>query len=146
MSTPLEIREFAARLIGYESDVGRGSEAAESPALSVYKKLRQSISLFAGAAAFESLAFRALMQAQAEAPRLWAAQITEDGSLEGLSDLKSQINNDMDLAGDEGAILIARLLGLLHIFVGEALTLSLLRLAWPGVAFDDLSLGNGRKS
>ena len=45
-----------------------------------------------------------------------------------------------------GVILIARLLGLLLIFLGEALTLSLLRDAWPGAAFDDRNSGNGRKS
>jgi hypothetical protein len=73
-------------------------------------------------------------------------QVAEDGSLEGLSDIRSQIDNDMDLAGEEGTILIARILNLLHIFLGEALTLSLLRDAWPVTAFDDRSSGNGRKS
>jgi hypothetical protein len=146
MSTPPETRDLAARLIAFESTAGESSEPIESAALSVYKKLRLSISAFAGAAAFESLAFRALMQAQSEAPRLWAVQIAEDGSLQGLGDLNSQIDDNMDLAGDEGAILIARLLGLLHIFLGEALTLSLLRVAWPGAAFDDRSSGNGRTS
>jgi hypothetical protein len=52
----------------------------------------------------------------------------------------------MDLAGEEGAILIARLLGLLQIFLGEALTLSLLRDAWPATAIADRSSGNWRKS
>jgi len=146
MSTSPEIRELAARLIAHESGVGKSSEGTDSAALSVYKKLRQSISAFAGAAAFESLAFRALMQAQSEAPRLWAVQITEDGSIEGLAELKSQIGDDMDLAGEEGAILIARLLGLLQIFLGEALTLSLLRDAWPATAIADRSSGNWRKS
>jgi len=149
MSTSPEIRELAARLIANESVVGKGAEETESAALRVYKKLRQSISAFAGAAAFESLAFRALMQAQSEAPRLWAVQITEDGSIEGLGELKFQIDDDdddMDLAGDGGTILIARLLGLLQIFLGEALTLSLLHDAWPGAALDDRSTGNGRNS
>jgi hypothetical protein len=146
MSTLPETRELAARLIAFESKAGESSEPMESTALRVYMKLRQCISTFAGAAAFESLAFRALMQAQSEAPRLWAVQVTEDGSLEGLDDLKSQIDSDMDLAGDEGTILIARLLGLLHIFLGGSLTLSLLRDAWPGAAFDDRSSGNGRIS
>jgi hypothetical protein len=126
--------------------VGESSEPVESAALRVYKKLRQSISAFAGAAAFESLAFRALSQAQSEVPSLWAVQIAEDGSLEGLSDLKSQIDNEMYLAGEEGAILIARLLNLLQIFLGEALTLRLVRVTWPGAAFDNHIAGSRRNS
>jgi hypothetical protein len=58
--------------------------------------------------------------------------------------LKSTSNKDR--AGEGGIILIARLLGLLRIFLGEALTLSLLRNAWPGAAFDDRNSGNGRKA
>lgn len=146
MSTPPELRDLASRLIAYESDVGQSSGLLESAALRVYEKLRQSLSAFAGAAAFQSFAFRALSQVQSEVPRLWAVQVAEDGSLEGLSDIKSQIHNDPDLTGEEGTVLIARLLNLLHIFLGEALTLSLLRDTWPGAAFDDRSLGNGRKS
>lgn len=146
MSTSPEMRDLAARLIACELGVGESSEPVESAALRVYKKLRQSISAFAGAAAFESLAFRALSQAQSEVPSLWAVQIAEDGTLEGLSDLKSQIDNEMYLAGEEGAILIARLLNLLQIFLGEALTLRLVRGTWPGAAFDNHIAGSGRNS
>jgi hypothetical protein len=49
-------------------------------------------------------------------------------------------------AGDGGIILIDRLLGLLRIFLGESLTLSLLRNAWPAEAFDDRNSGNRRKA
>jgi hypothetical protein len=49
-------------------------------------------------------------------------------------------------AGDGGIVLIARLLGLLRIFLGEALTLSLLRNAWPGEVFDDRNSALGRKA
>jgi hypothetical protein len=50
-------------------------------------------------------------------------------------------------ATDEaGIILIARLLGLLLLFLGEALTLSLLRVTWRGAALDDSSSENGRKA
>ena len=53
---------------------------------------------------------------------------------------------DKDLAGDVGIILIANLLELLLMFLGEALTLSLLRDAWPGEVFDDGNAVNGRKA
>jgi hypothetical protein len=127
------------------------SESLESATLGVYEKLRQSLSAFAGVAAFESLAFRALTQAKSEAPSLWAVQVKEDGSLQGLGEFESQIDVDKDLAdnvptGDVGIILIDRLLSLLLIFLGEALTLSLLRVTWPGAALEDCCSENGRKA
>jgi hypothetical protein len=146
MSTSPEMRDLAARLVAHESVVGKSPAPAESSTLRVYEKLRQSLSSIVGAAAFESFAFRALMQARSETQHLWTVQIAADGSLVGLGDLESQIDDDMDLPGVEGTILIARLLNLLHIFLGEALMLSLLRDAWPGAAFDNRSSGNGRKS
>ncbi|MGD0736037.1 MAG: hypothetical protein ABR976_12865 [Terracidiphilus sp.] len=119
--------------------------------LRVYEKLRQGLIEFAGVASFQSLAFRALTQAKSEAPSLWAVQLTEDGCLQGLGSIQTQIDIDKDRvgesqAGEGGAILIARLLGLLLLFLGEALTLNLLRVTWPGAALDDCSSENGRKA
>jgi hypothetical protein len=87
-----------------------------------------------------------LALAKPEAPSLNAAQVAGDGALQGLSEIETQIDLNRDPADEEGIILIARLLGLLRIFLGEALTLSLLRNAWPGEAFDDGNAGNGRKT
>jgi hypothetical protein len=142
---------MAQWLLTHEAEGGETSETIESATLRVYEKLRQSLSAFAGVAAFESLAFRALTQAKSEAPSLWAVQVAEDGSLQGLGDFERQIDMDKDLAdkapaGDGGIVLIARLLGLLIIFLGEALTLSLLRNAWPGAALYDRSSENWRKA
>jgi hypothetical protein len=145
------MRDLAHRLLAFEVVAGKTSEPVEFATLRVYEKLRQSLSAFVGVAAFESLAFRALAQAKSEAPSLWALQVAEGGSLQGLGEFEPQIDMDKDLsgefpAGDGGIVLIARLLGLLLIFLGEAITLSLLRNAWPGAAFDYRSLGNGREA
>ena len=151
MATPPKTRYLARYLLTYEGMSAKSSESMESATLCVYEKLRQSLSAFAGVAAFESLAFRALTQAKSEAPGLGAAKVAADGSLQGLGEFKPQIDMDKDLAGEcpageGGTILIARLLGLLLVFLGEALTLSLLRLAWPGATLDDCSSENGRKA
>jgi hypothetical protein len=145
------MRDLAHRLLAFEVVAGKTSEPVEFATLRVYEKLRQSLSVFAGVAAFESLAFRALTQAKSEAPSLWAVQVAEGGSLQGLGEFEPQIDMDKDLsgefpAGDGGIVLIARLLGLLLIFLGEALTLSLLRNEWPGEAFDDRNSIHGRKA
>ena len=153
MTTPPQMRDLAHRLLAYEAAAGKTSEPAECATLRVYEKLRQSLSTFAGVTAFESLAFRALTQAKSEAPGLWAVQVAEGGSLQGLGEFEpqprefeSQLGFGKDQVTEEGAVLIARLLGLLLIFLGEALTLSLLRNAWPGEAFDDRNSAHGRKA
>ena len=140
------MRDLAHRLVTYEAGAGKPSDPTESPTLRVYEKLRQSLVEFVGVAGFQSLVSRALMLAAPEAPSLREARVTADGSLQGLGEIETQINIDKDRAGEGGIILIARLLGLLRVFLGEALTVSLLRNAWPGEAFDDRNTGNGRKA
>jgi hypothetical protein len=121
-----------------------------SPTVSVYEKLRQSLSAFAGIAGFRSLAFRALALAKLEDPGLSEFRVTEDGRLQGLGEIELQSDFDQgtggDPAGEAGIILIARLLGLLHIFLGEALTASLLRVTWPGIALDECNSEKGRNA
>ena len=144
--TPPETRDLARCLLAYEVVASKTSEPVESATLRVYEKLRQSLVEFVGVAGFQSLASRALTLAMPEAPSLSEARVTADGSLQGLGEIETQIDIDKDRAGEGGLILIARLLGLLRVFLGEALTFSLLRNAWPGEAFDDRNAGNGRKA
>ena len=140
------MRDLAHRLLTNEAGAGKNSEPIESPTLRVYEKLRRSLGEFVGVSGFYSLASRALALATREAPSLNVAQLSGDGALQGLGEIETQIDMNKDRAGEEGIILIARLLGLLLIFLGEALTLSLLRNAWPGEAFDDRNSAYGRKS
>ncbi len=144
------MRDLAHRLLTYEAAAGKTPEPMESPTLRVYEKLRQSLGEFVGVAGFCSLASRALMLARPEAPSLGAARVAEDGALlglgQGLGEVESQFDMNKDPAGDGGIILIARLLGLLRIFLGEALTLSLLRNMWPGEVFDDRKSAHGRSA
>ena len=123
----------------------------ESAPVRVFEKLRQSLCESVGVTGFQSLASRALALARPDAPSLSAARVAADGSLQDLGKPKPQIDNDKDQAGEYqggggGAILITRLLDLLRIFLGEDLTLRLLRNAWPGEAFDDCNSVHGRKT
>jgi len=140
------MRDLAHRLITYEAGAGKASEPLQSPAIRVYEKLRHSLGEFVGVAGFYSLATRALTLSRPEAPNLSAVRVAADGSIQGLDEIRAQFDNDNNQAGDGGIILIARLLGLLRIFLGEALTLSLLRSAWPGEVIDDRNLVHGRKA
>ena len=140
-----EMRDLAHRLLTYEAGADNTSESMEYPTLRVYEKLRQSLGEVVGTAGFQSLASRALTLARPETPSLNAARIAADGFLESLGEIVNQFDMDNDQAGEGGIILIARLLGMLRIFLGEALTLSLLRNAWPGEALDDRNSAHGRK-
>ena len=149
------MRDLAHRLLTYEAVAGKTPEPMESATLRVYEKLRQSLGEFVGVAGFQSLASRALTLARPDSPNLSAVRVSADGALQGLGqgldEIEQQIDIDKDRADespadDGGIILIARLLGLLRIFLGEALTLSLLRNAWPGEVFDDRNSAHGRKA
>ena len=133
-----ESRLLAQRLLTYEAVAGGNSEPAESAAFRVCAKLRRPLITLAGVAGFRSLLSRALTLASAEAPSLSVVQVAADGSLKGLDELEPQI--DQEQARDEGAVLIAQLLGLLVTFIGEGLTLRLVQDVWPEAAF------NGRVS
>jgi hypothetical protein len=158
MTAAPKMRDLAHRLLAYEADAGHGSEPTGSTAprvtLRVYDKLRQSLVEFVGLAGFHSLASRALTLARPDDPSLGAVQIAADGSLLGLGQklgesqgqIETQIDMDKNRAGTVGILLIVRLLELLRTFLGEALTLSLLRNAWPGEVFDDGNAINGRKA
>ena len=143
------MRDLAHRLLTYEADAGMTSGPMDSPTLRVYEKLRQCLDEFVGVAGFLSLATRALALAKTEAPNLVAARVTADGALQGLGKFGPQMDVDRERAGEYpscegGVILIARMLGLLRIFLGDALTLSLLRNAWPGEVIDDHSSADRR--
>lgn len=151
MTTPPEMRDLAQRLLTYEAFESETSEPSESATVRVYEKLRQGLGKFAGVAGFQSLASRALALARTEAPSLSAVRVSAAGALQGLDEIEHQFDIDKVQAGEfpageGGIILITRLLGLLLIFLGEALTLSLLRITWPGAALDDFSSENGRKA
>ena len=146
MATLPEMRDLARRLLRYEANAGNTSDPVESTTLRVYQKLRQSLGELAGSAGFHSLASRALTLARSEVPSLSAVKVGADGNLEGMSAIEPSIKVEQDQVNEGGVILISRLLGLLFIFLGEALTLSLLRDVWPGATLDDRNSGNGRKS
>ena len=145
MTTLPEMRDLAQRLLSYEASAGDISEPVDSATLRVYQKLRQNLVGLAGSAGFYSLASRALTLARLEDPSLSRVQLGSNGDLERMSAIEPSIKVEQDRVHEGGVILISRLLGLLFVFLGEALTLGLLRDAWPGAALDDRNSGNGRK-
>ncbi|MEQ1887378.1 MAG: hypothetical protein ABL967_20100, partial [Bryobacteraceae bacterium] len=81
--------------------------------------------------------------ASAENPWLNSVQVKADGSFEGFEDLATRVSADEFL---EGCVaLLAQLLGLLAAFIGEDLTLRLLREVWPKLSLKNFNVGEGGK-
>ena len=120
---PPQTRDLALRLLAHENAAGKTSEPTECAAFGVCERLRQPLIMLTGVAGFRSLLSRALTLARAEAPSLSAVQVAADGSIQGLDELRPQV--DADQAREAGIILITQLLGLLVRVVGEATTLRL---------------------
>jgi len=146
MTTLPEMRDLAQRLLAYEANADGSSEPVGSTTLRVYEKLRQSLGELAGTAGFQSLASRALTLARSEVPSLSAVQVAADGNLQDMSAIEPPINAEKDRVHEAGVILISRLLGLLLIFLGEALTMNLVRDMWPDAASEDGNPQDGRKA
>lgn len=124
------MRDLSQRLFAAEVASENAAVAHIHPGVRVCEKLRNSLTRFAGADGFTSLLRRSLALAREDVPALNAVQLQPDGSLDGLGTVAADATN----GGPEAAVAItAHLLGLLVTFIGEPLTLRLIREAWPEV-------------
>src|SRR5665213_1045174 len=141
-ATP-KTRYLAERLIAYEMSGNKSSETKTSTAFFVGEKLRPQLVALLGNVGFSALLSRALALANAEVPWLRAVHVKSDGSLEGLAELESQV--DLEEIVEGSVVLFAQLLGLLVAFIGDDLTLRLVREVWPKLSINNLDFGKGDK-
>ena len=128
------IRDFAQRLLAVEAASQSAADPRVHEAVRVCEKLRVSLTRFAGVDGFTSLLRRALALARAEVSALHHITQKADGSLEGLEQVAAEAAD----SGDGAAVaIIAHLLGLLVTFIGEPLTVRLVREAWPNASMDE---------
>ena len=118
-ATP-RLRRFAQRLLALDAATGTTTDAPASSAFPVCEKLRRPLSRLVGVAGFRSLLSRALARASDEVRWLKAVHITADGSLEGVGELVGQLSQAEMTDGE--VLLIAQMLELLVLFIGEVLT------------------------
>ena len=137
-ATP-KMREFAKRLIAHESATKSGRTELTA-ALLVCDRLRPHLATLMGNIGFKALLSRALALAAAEIPSLLTLHINADGSFERAEGV------GVDRTPEGGVVLVAQLLGLLATFIGEDLTLRLVREVWPKAPFDKSDLGKGSKN
>lgn len=93
-------------------------------------KLGVPLMKLSGSAGFSSLLSRAVALAKRKAPALAGLGVEADGSLAGVNEIQKG-SESAEAAQHAGVILVAELLGLLVTLIGEALTLRLVRDAWP---------------
>jgi hypothetical protein len=135
-----QMENFAKSLMACEAFENKSSETSPET-FQVFNKLRPQLVILMGTGGFCALLSHALALATAEIPWLRAVHVKADGSLEGLTELHPQLDPDKFLEGR--IILLAQLLGLLTAFIGENLTLRLMREVWPEASFNGLGLSNG---
>ena len=128
------MRGLARRLLAAEALLPPASHQHVHEAVRVCDKLRVSLTRFAGADGFASLLARSLSLARAEVPSLNRITVKPDCSMDGLEALAAE---EADGGVEAVAALAAHLLGLLVTFIGEPLTLRVVREGWPDESFVD---------
>jgi hypothetical protein len=118
------MRDLVRRLLAASPTA---SDPQTHEAVRVFETLRTHLTRLVGADGFASLLRRALAVASAEIPALAGVKLSLDGHLEGME----------AISPDSTAALAAHLLGLLETFIGEGLTLRLVREAWPDTKLDE---------
>ena len=137
------MRDFARQIIAHEARVGKKSDPIGSVAFHVCETLRPHLATLMGNAGYRALLVRAFTLATEGVPWLRAIQVKANGSLEGLDELRAQLAPE-ELAEGQVALL-AQLLGMLIAFIGENLTLRLVREVWPQFSVTEFESGKGDK-
>jgi hypothetical protein len=135
------MQDLAARLIIYEAKVNKSSEPNSPAVFYVFERLRPHLATLMGQGGFRAVLSRALAVASTEVPWLAVLQVDAQGALEGWDKPEAQLKAKVLTAG--GVILVGHLLGLLVAFIGDNLTLRLVRDVWPTVSLEDLNFTQG---
>ena len=137
----LQMRQLAKTLIDLETVRNKSLMIKNPDAFQVCEKLRPPLATLVGNEAFRALLAHALALASREEPQLSAVRVNADGTLEASEEIQAQIRKDKYFEGR--VLLLAQLLGLLVDFIGEKLTVWLVREAWPKARVNHLDLGEG---
>jgi hypothetical protein len=142
--TEPKTRDLAERIIAHEATVTKSPRNGPKTNFSAFEKLRPHLTTLMGNAGFHALLARASALATLEVAWLREVEAKADGSLEGLDELTSKVGSKAITEGK--IVLLAHLLALLVAFIGEILTLRLVREAWPKLPLDALDFGRGDKN
>jgi hypothetical protein len=128
-----------ARHVMDQEASGTASSRAGDPPFPVLEKLRPELATLMGKMGYRGLLARSLAAGSEEVRWLRAVHVKSDGSLEGLRDLQANVAPGLFIEGR--TVMLAHLFGALIDFIGEELTLELLREKWPKLHLRDLDSG-----
>jgi hypothetical protein len=138
-ATSPALRKLARQLLAVEPTRSSLSNGQAGQPAWAGDRLRIPLTRLAGPAGFHSLLSRALDLARRQSPSL-EALIEPNGSLTGPIGVEPGAE-----AIGLGDVVLAELLGLLVTFIGEPLTLSLVREAWPDAPLHEAILTTEEK-
>jgi hypothetical protein len=139
-AVPPAIWRLAQRVLVHEA--ARSSSAGSIDNLvQVCDKLRVPITKLAGPTGFRMVLTRAKALASTDEPWLDSVQVLPDGALAIPEETKRDIESRK--AAEQGTGLVAQFLGLLVTFIGEPLTVQLVRQAWPDLGAEETDRDSG---
>jgi len=136
---------LSRQLLDGERGVGDSSTGPEGMLMQACARLRIPLKKLAGTAGYSSLLSRALALATRQVPALDHLRISADGSLTGLQEALPDSARAQVLQ-DGAALFLAQLLDLLVSFIGQSLTVSLVRETWPEAPIDHAVLEEKEQS
>jgi len=139
-ATP-RLRIVAMRIITRDVRENKLSANQPPPSFPVHEKLYPHLEALIGKGGFRALLWRARLLAAEDLPWLDSVHVNADGSWKSEREYHSQLDPDEVFEGR--VILLAHLLGLLQAFIGESLTMRLVRDVWPEVLLGDLNYVEG---
>ena len=137
------MRDIARQLVAHEARGRKQSDQTASADFHVCETLRPHLATLMGNAGYRTLFVRALTLTSEDHPWLRADQVKADGTLDGLDELRAQLAREEFAEGQ--VALLAQLLGTLVAFIGENLTLRLVREMWPQFPVTEFESGKGDK-
>jgi hypothetical protein len=132
------LRQLALTVLARHTGPAEGAEAVAAAALRAYDDLARVSAPLIGQIGVDALTGRALHLAQRDYP--WLADTREPEQAEGpfTQVMVCLERQDPAVATEAAGAVFATFMGLLITFIGEPLTMRLLRKAWPD-AFSDAS-------
>jgi hypothetical protein len=121
--------ERAKRVLAHEGDAGRSSEECAAASWRVYERLNARLAPLLGSAGVQALFVRSAKLAQAQ-----FGSLAEIAAPEGMKKLGAALKALSPASATEvAATLFATFLELMNTFIGERLTVVILRSAWPTI-------------
>jgi hypothetical protein len=136
-SAAAQMRKFAERLIAEEAKNLPPGDPQPVPTFAVAARLRPQLVMLMGTAGYRALVSRALVLAAEEVKWLNHVRVNNDGALEGMEEVAARLSPDEAAKGRVSQL--AHLLELLVSFIGEALTVSLVREVYPKLSDNDFN-------